>query len=236
MDLKGKKINCLGDSITEGYGTTHIENTYWNRLAASTGATVRGYGIGGTRIARQHAPSENPLYDRWFCSRVSEMDPDADVIVVFGGTNDFGTGDAPLGPEDSRDEYTFYGGLNILCDHLKETFPTAKIVFMTPLHRCGEDNLRNKWGIRNVCPLSGYVKIIKKVCRKNDFSVIDCYSLSVLDPNKGDCKERYIPDGLHPNDEGHTVLSKFVLKKLKAIPKHSNPNQILEQKFSAVLR
>ena len=35
------------------------------------------------------------------------MDSDADVVVVFGGTNDFGHGDAKLGTFESRDPYTF---------------------------------------------------------------------------------------------------------------------------------
>ena len=38
MDLSGKKIAFLGDSITEGYGASHVENTYWNIIARRTGA------------------------------------------------------------------------------------------------------------------------------------------------------------------------------------------------------
>ena len=56
MELKGKKIAFLGDSITEGCGTSAREHIYWNVIGRRTGAEVFGYGIGGTRIAPQRIP------------------------------------------------------------------------------------------------------------------------------------------------------------------------------------
>ena len=53
MELKRKKINFLGDSITEGHGTSAPENIFLNRLSRATGATANNYGISGSRIARQ---------------------------------------------------------------------------------------------------------------------------------------------------------------------------------------
>ena len=49
MELKGLKINFLGDSITEAAGVSNFENVYWKRIKNEYGAeVVRGYGIGGT--------------------------------------------------------------------------------------------------------------------------------------------------------------------------------------------
>ena len=57
MELKGKRINFLGDSITEGVGIASVEDAYWNLLKQNCSLLeARGYGIGGTRIARQHLP------------------------------------------------------------------------------------------------------------------------------------------------------------------------------------
>lgn len=53
MELKGTKINFPGDSITEGYGASSIDHVYWKLLEKNDGVIARGYGIGGTRIARQ---------------------------------------------------------------------------------------------------------------------------------------------------------------------------------------
>ena len=49
MELKGTKINFLGDSITEGHGASSIDHVYWKLLekndgviAAVTGSAGRG--------------------------------------------------------------------------------------------------------------------------------------------------------------------------------------------------
>ena len=144
MKLEGKKINFFGDSITEGVGASAKENIYLNVLAKNTKLGIaRNYGISGTRIARQTTfrtedPTQSDRFDLDFVYRISEMDPDADVVVVFGGTNDFGHGDAPLGCFTDRTPYTFYGACHLLMQGLIERYPEAAIVFMTPMHRSGE--------------------------------------------------------------------------------------------------
>ena len=93
MELKGKKIAFLGDSITEGVGVSSVEKIYWNLVGQRTGAEVYGYGIGGTRIAVNRQPNHEPhVEENYFGARVEKMIPDADIVVVFGGTNDFGHG------------------------------------------------------------------------------------------------------------------------------------------------
>ena len=132
MELKGKKIAFLGDSITEGAGVSDKSNIFWNILGQQTGAQVYGYGIGGTRIARQHKPSACARWDLDFISRVDSMIDDADIVVVFGGTNDFGHGDAPFGVMSDRTNDTFYGALHVLYQKLCQRYPSAQIVVMTP--------------------------------------------------------------------------------------------------------
>ena len=138
MNIQNKKILFLGDSITEGYGPQDIENVYWKRLERNEGCISVGYGISGTRIARQQKPSADPREDMYFRSRVADMDKDADVVVIFGGTNDYGHGDAAMGCFDDRTDDTFYGALhNLYCDLIAK-YPNAQLVVMTPLHRVGE--------------------------------------------------------------------------------------------------
>ena len=45
MELEGKKVNFLGDSITQGVGVEKAENLYVNRLKEECRfAVVRNYG------------------------------------------------------------------------------------------------------------------------------------------------------------------------------------------------
>ncbi|EOP56123.1 hypothetical protein IKQ_01340 [Bacillus cereus VDM053] len=48
------------------------------------------------------------------CTRYANMTDDADIITVFGGTNDYGN-TVTLGTINSVDTGTFDGALNILC-------------------------------------------------------------------------------------------------------------------------
>ncbi len=208
MDLKGKKIAFLGDSITEGHGTTSEEYTFWNVLAKRTGAQSYGYGIGGTRIAPQRKPSENPIFDLYFGSRVDEMIPDADIVVGFGGTNDYGHGDAALGTMADRTEDTFYGSLHLLMRKLIERYPEALIVFMTPLHRLGESGRDyNERGVRNTADLRAYVDAIIEVAAYYGIPVLDLFRVSGIQPEIPAIRERYMPDGLHPSDAGHERIA-----------------------------
>lgn len=209
MELANKKINFLGDSITEGHGTSCIEKNYVSVFGQLSGSTVRNYGIGGTRISRQTTPSENPRYDLDFISRVEEMDPDADIIVVFGGTNDFGHGDAELGTFESRDVYTFYGAMHTLCTDLINKYPKAEIVFMTPLRRLSWVHQDNT--------LTDYVNIIKEVAGYYALPVLDLYNTSGLQPEVEVIKDLYMPDGLHPGDAGAEKIAKRLLGFLKSL-------------------
>lgn len=195
MKLEGMKINFLGDSITEGYGLKSDEATFWNILKRECGlAAARGYGIGGTRIAVQHCPAD-PIIDQDFISRVELMDPDVDVIVVFGGTNDFGHGDAPLGHIRDRSPYTFYGAIHTLARKLLTRYPDAQIVFMTPLHRAVEDQ-----GGRR---LPDFVEAIRQVAAYYGIPVADMYTTCQIQPQIPEVRAHLCPDGLHPNEAGH---------------------------------
>ena len=211
MELKGKKIAFLGDSITDGCGVSTIENVYWNVLARKTGAECYGYGIGGTRIAPQKNLGEGEV-DRYYGSRVDSMIPDADVVVVFGGTNDFGHGDAPFGAIDDTDERTFCGALHALCKQLINRYPEAQLVIMTPLHRDTEDyGPYNEFGLRLATNLEGYVDAIIKIAAFYAIPVLDLFRVSGIQSRVPVLKERYIPDGLHPNDAGHVRIAEKLI-------------------------
>ncbi len=219
MELAGKKINFLGDSITEGHGTSSKDKIYLNLIKEKYNLScARNYGISGTRIARQTNPSAEPRFDLDFCRRADEMEDDADVVVVFGGTNDYGHGDAPLGTFDDRCDNTFYGACHVLFEKLIKKYPEAEIVVMTPLHRVDENNMRGDCEkAYNVAKLETYVDIIKEVAKYYALPVLDLYSVSGIQPNVEFIKEKYAPDGLHPNDDGHVKIAKRLAAFLKAL-------------------
>ena len=219
MELKGKKMVFLGDSITQGVGTSAIEHVYWNQIAQRTGALCFGYGISGTRIAvQQRVPSPEPSHDLYFGSRVEDMIPDADIVVVFGGTNDFGDGDAAFGEMTDRREDTFCGAYHILMEKLIIRYPDAKIVVMTPLHRMSEDETDyNERGVRRVGSLQDYADAIIEVAGFYGIPVVDLFRTSGMQPRNPILREKYMPDGLHPNDAGHALMAQRLYAFINAL-------------------
>ena len=221
MELNGKKLVFLGDSITEGYSPSRPEEVYWNVLAERTGAICRNFGISTTRIARQQHPSADPAAtwdQQHFSTRIEQMDPDADAVIVFGGTNDFGHGDAPFGSFDDRTEDTFYGALHSLCLKLLERYPGKEIVFLTPLHRTTEDIPcdAQKDG-RVPRRLVDYRNAIIEVAEYYGLPVLDLYAVSGMQPRVPIIRETLMPDGLHPNTAGHARIADRLEGFLRAL-------------------
>ncbi len=217
MDLKDKKVLFLGDSITFGVGVSSPEKKYVELFAKETGAHVKNYGISATRISRMHIPSANPDWDQCFLDRVELMDNEADIVVVFGGTNDFGHGDGGLGVFHNNDEHTFYGAMHSLIKRLVNKYPYATIIFITPLHRTDEDILVYEPKGTARPPLKLFVNAIKEVCEYYSIPVLDLYANLGVQPSIPIMQELYMPDGLHPSDLGARRIADRLIAFFKTI-------------------
>ena len=216
MELKGLKIAFLGDSITEGVGASTPDKIYLQVLKTIANLKdVFNYGISGTRIAYQSVPSADPSYDRHFVTRVDDMELDVDIIIVFGGTNDYGHGDASLGVFYDQQPNTFYGALHILLQKLISRYPDKHIIFMTPLHRIGDTELLSKPDGEYI--LKDYVNAICEVAEYYSIPVLNLYAISGMNPNVEAQHQLYFPDGLHPSDKGHERIAEKLESFLKAL-------------------
>ena len=215
MNIKGFKVNFLGDSITEGAGVVDQNNRYDNRLAAMCQlSAVNSYGISGSRLAHQVHPSETPRYDLCFCGRAYDMDITADMVVVFGGVNDYIHGDAPFGEIGDTTPSTYCGGVYFLMNYLRQTYEGKPIVFMTPARcflrkevddRVVSTHARKRPGIGK--PLRPYVDAILETAKLFNIPTLDLYNDLGLDPHDPEIFDTYTMDGLHFNDAGHAVIA-----------------------------
>ena len=205
------KINFLGDSITEGALASSQENTFVSLVGKYLNCEVRNYGIGGSRIARQKSHSADPRWDLDFVGRVDAMNPDADLVFVFGGTNDYGHGDAPMGNIEDSSVYTFYGAMNVLIDKLIEKYNKEKLVFLIPLYRENENNpYGDGTALTPRLPLSEYRKAMVEVLTNRKITILD-FKDEIGKPEGNPL----IQDGLHPNDEGHKKLAVLICDFIK---------------------
>ena len=225
MDIKGFKVNFLGDSITEGAGVTDWAGCrYDNRLAVLCQlSATNNYSISGSRLAHQIHPSENPRYDLCFCGRAYDMDTTADMVIVYGGVNDYIHGDAPFGQIGDTTPATYCGGVYFLMNYLRTVYAGKPIIFLTPA-RCF---LRKEVDDRIIStharklpggkPLVDYVDVILQTAKQFNIAVLDLYRDLGLDPHDPECYATYTTDGLHFNDAGHAVLAQRLKEFIDAL-------------------
>ena len=225
MNIQGFKVNFLGDSITEGAGVVDQANRYDNRLAQMCGlSAINSYGISGSRLAHQIHPSETPRYDLCFCGRAYDMDTSADMVVVFGGVNDYIHGDAPFGELGDTTPATFCGGVYFLMNYLQQAYAGKPLVFLTPARcflrkevddRVVSTHARKRPGIGK--PLRAYVDVILETGKQLGIPTMDLYDGLGLDPHDPKIFDTYTMDGLHFNDAGHAVIAQKLKEFIEAL-------------------
>ena len=224
-----KKVLFLGDSITDRHHVGCTKN-YWGYLGDWYGFNPLVYGINGQKMS--DIPAQADKYR-------SEHTEQPDVVFVFAGTNDF-NGNVPLGEwyslseekvnKDGRevvlkkrefifDRGTFRGRINMTMKHLREVFPGARIVLLTPIHRGYA-----KFGERNVQPdesyantrglfIDDYVAAVKEAGNVWAAKVVDINAASGLYPNARS-QDAFIhrpdTDRLHPSSAGHERIAEAI--------------------------
>ena len=201
----GKTAVFVGDSITAGTGCDG--DKYWQILEESMGlSNVTAMGVPGSCISAKsdYGTNNSPLIQRY-----NDI-PEADLISIFMGTNDYGH-DTPLGTIDDIGDTSFYGALNVIIPSLQAKHPDSRIVFVTPLHRYGFGGLNFDYEKNGAgFTLQDYVDAVIKVCRRYSVPVIDLYSISGLNPSLAVIRNTYMPDGLHPNANGHKYIANIL--------------------------
>lgn len=192
-DLYGMTWNALGDSLTQPIGS-HIN--YQQYISGKYGIIPNNYGVGGSTIAK----GSNPMFERY-----SNMN-DADIITVWGGTNDYGA-QITIGDNDSTDTSTYKGALNVMIDGLINKYPSKRIGFITPMRRA--DRFKS-------VPLEMYVNAMIEICAKWCVPCLDLYHNGNLNPTIDIIANTYfrvvggVSDKLHLNEKGQLVISRII--------------------------
>lgn len=247
--FQGKKVIAFGDSITDGClldstkpGGLNYEDTYFAKLCAYLGAAsdptdlencnfacggttlaygTNGYGISGVeRVSRTE-----PFTD---AGRVRNPYPnvrDADLCVIFYGTNDLTAGVAAENaggtdtPSRAQDALTIRGGMYYMLRTLHRINPRLKILVLPPLYRRADGYLlvysADKTDVCNPfthASLKQYGETMAAVCRENGAKFIDWYGVFDYASFGADGASTYSADGLHPNVAGHRRMYDFLVQ------------------------
>jgi len=212
VDFSDVKIACLGDSITAGGGLKEADmgyaypNVLENRLQAGE---VYQLGYGGYAISRYWEPTTlHNVYEN--------IPADSDIIIVQAGINDCYAGnEGNIGSIGNLyAQSTFFGDTNMLMEALKEDYPNAEIIFLTPCDTITNTTYITEYPLPDMLPLKRYVDAIKVIAQKNDVMVIDNYNINLLNSYDENILNTYMKDGVHPNKDGHVIMGEHLAAEL----------------------
>lgn len=209
------KLVTIGDSITVGTYTGPTDRStdsvahpnFSEIVKEKLGCdTLINYACNGISIS-----STSPVTpERAIVKQYLNME-DADVVLICGGTNDFGTSVAIGSPTDTED-ISFYGAVDILFSGLKKKYPNSEIYIVKPIHRYDES--ANKAGIS----LESYRAVLEEKAVQYGLPTIDGFELPI-DPKLEEHRKRYSRDGVHVNSEGHSLYGEYIYQKILEIRK-----------------
>lgn len=204
-----KKVAFLGDSITQGVSLTNVSERYSTQFCSLMGCTELNYGQSGTRVSK----SDDYMPTKSFIERYTSIANDADIIVIFGGTNDY-YGGATLGTFGSTNDYDFYGALNNLVSGIKANYPNKDIILITPMksYHNHDTDFNNGQGT-----MEDYVNAIISIANKYSVPVVDLFHNCNIDGSHDTNNRTYYfcnDDGsyLHPNGIGHSRIANMLKK------------------------
>lgn len=206
--FKNKKVVIMGDSITLGAGA-------WPYLKEYLGASsVQNGGVGSSSVA-WHPSNTSGTLPFQSSSRVNGLDADANLVLVFGATNDW-FWSIPLGTindvnvDSSNASNTFYGGVNTLIDSLRVKYPFSRIVFLTSPQRnyLGSEGLTNGLGLT----LKQYCDAMELACKARSTPCLNNFDNFQMQRsiNLGN----YTYDGLHFDLRGYTRFQYYLASAL----------------------
>ena len=200
--LTGKKLACVGDSITQA---TNPDGGYFKNyaeiVAERNGMTVYKDGIGGSTMT--NVEGKNP-----FCvNRYLNVPADFDILTIWFGWND--NAYATVGTIEDTTDTTYYGAYKKVLEYYITTYPTKKIGLIVPY---GNSNVeRFRVAVRELSAMYGVPCL----------DLADGKQCSLLWGTASDAqlarRAALTYDGTHPNQVGHEYLSTMYEAFIKSL-------------------
>ncbi|MCE9552549.1 MAG: hypothetical protein K8T91_04115 [Planctomycetes bacterium] len=197
-DYQGKiRLACVGDSITAGVGAAGGQS-YPNQLAKMLGERweVRNFGVSGSTLINQ---GDRPYQKEGAFQAALKYQPQ--VVIIMLGTND-------TKPQNWKLKSKFAADYKDLLEKFAKLPSKPRIFVCHPVPVPGQGNFGiNEAGVREQAPM------IDKVAQENQAGVIDMHSALKDHPET-------LPDRVHPNTAGATLMAKAAYKALTGKEAH----------------
>lgn len=199
-------VLIIGDSIM----TPEFSGDITERIAENVKRNLVRDTLGGSTIVPLHEPDISDvgivdhIHDGLY-EKIKNEHPDIDLILIQRGVNDVDRAiwrGLPYGKKGVEDQVSLYGSPVFCMKYFKRLFPQARIIWAGVYYH---KNTKHE----NTVDFNEY---IKEECGKLGIEFFDLAAVCWKDESEG---EKYLADGLHPNNEGCLRLeecwTKFIL-------------------------
>lgn len=210
FDLTAKAIGIIGNSITDGKGTTDNANNRWTDVLAEQlqkryGVTTRGIlnlGIGNNRVTV--AGGFGILAKQRF-NRDILMQPGIETVVIFEGINDIGAASKGASERVAADLINAY---DEMITKAKARNLRIFLCTITPFKGAGYYSLFHEAARKTV---NQWIRSQRE--RVNGILDFDELLRDPADPER--LQKQWQSDWLHPNPEGYRAMGEYAAERLK---------------------
>ena len=216
----GNSISTYHDFLPSGYAVYYsadrelevgmqLGDTYWMQLSRNTGMTfLVNSSWSGSRVSSDNGEAVSPFLSTHRVTSIGRFGK-PDVILIAGGTNDWGWARCKLSNYSTgplyKDSVTFRGGYALMLFRLQQKYPDAKIVCLSIFPRSQGFSATNSQG----WTMAQGNASIKKIAEDFGCYYIDCTNVA-WSSDWG----KYTIDQLHPRPAGCTLLADCIRKGL----------------------
>ena len=217
--MGAKRVVCIGDSITEGFGLGDGNMiTYPSILGHLLGSNYQVYNQGVTSSCVLNIASEGSIMGLPYVRQekfTQALSIKGDIYIIMLGTNDAQDGmDDTLWIQDEKNnliahhkEFPHY--YQKILDAIKEVSPHAKIFICkpVPIQQCIWRKHKEEY-LEQLLP---YLEDLEK--SNNLVSIIDVHQ-AFREITGRNIQNYYLKDGLHPNKKGANLIAHIIFDAL----------------------
>ena len=183
------RVACVGDSITYGAGIKDRKNmNYPKQLGKLLGKEyeVRNFGNSGSTMLKK---GDKPYWKQKEFKAALEYAPN--IVIIKLGTND-------TKPQNWKNGANYSVDYKAMISSFTKLSSKPKVYICLPV-----PVVKARWGINNEIVIKEIIPAIRKISDQTKSEIIDLNT-----PFKG--KNELIPDFVHPNGAGATIIAKTV--------------------------
>ena len=209
----GKSLHIFGDGISYGLGSSDVlSKAYPAILNKKYGWKIYNHALSDATAGNY---GDELLQQRSLLTQIDSstgLSVEEEVyILIFIGAEDYRSGMASMGNDDTKNDITFKGALNTAIEKLMTKAPRCKIMFVSPVYRSSTepgDGLDCDTNLINDKYLREFAEGMVSVAKINHIPCLNLFDECMI--NKYNSGIYLNTDGVYPSDDGHAMIAEKI--------------------------